>query len=194
LITFDKFIWVLFFCVTLYNMHNRKQPWCSRALGVWSGHSVGANAMSLGWCRDECKTLKSSVQFSLFMHPDQAQNTSPLKNKDFSRNYGHRCQRPINALRILLQDGKCCSVVVIISIEWESAEAKVTICGEVYTSKGIKTGNFLLEIGTKNQISRKLEVSSSILINWFSSCNDSLFSGMTLTLHKSQVHCSSVMQ
>ena len=44
------------------------------------------------------------------------------------------------------------------------------------------------------KFSRKLDVSSSTPINWFISCNDSLFAGTTLTLHKSQVHCSGVMQ
>ena len=37
------------------------------------------------------------------------------------------------------------------------------------------------------KFSRKLDVTSSIPIGWFISCNDSLFAGMTLTLHKSQV-------
>ena len=44
------------------------------------------------------------------------------------------------------------------------------------------------------KIYRKPEASSLIPINWFNSCNQSLFAGMTLTLHKSQVHCSGVMQ
>jgi len=30
--------------------------------------------------------------------------------------------------------------------------------------------------------------------NWFNSCYDSLFAGMTLTLHKRQIHCSGVIQ
>jgi len=30
--------------------------------------------------------------------------------------------------------------------------------------------------------------------NWFNSCHDSLFTGMTLTLHTNQLHCSGVMQ
>jgi len=37
-------------------------------------------------------------------------------------------------------------------------------------------------------------MSSSISIKWFISCNNSLFSGTTLTLQKSQVHFSGVMQ
>jgi len=40
----------------------------------------------------------------------------------------------------------------------------------------------------------KREISSSILISWVNSCNDSLFPDMTLTLHKSQVHCFGNMQ
>jgi len=40
----------------------------------------------------------------------------------------------------------------------------------------------------------KFDVSSLIPINWFISCNNSLFAGTTLTLRKSQVHCSGVMQ
>jgi len=39
-------------------------------------------------------------------------------------------------------------------------------------------------------MSRKREISSLILISWVNSCNDSLFADMTLTLQKSQVHCS----
>ena len=35
---------------------------------------------------------------------------------------------------------------------------------------------------------------STVNSNWFNSCNDSLFAGMTLALHKSQLHCSGVMQ
>jgi len=52
-----------------------------------------------------------------------------------------------------------------------------------------------LEIGIKNQIFReKPEVGILIPINWFDSCNHRLFAGVTLILHKSQVHCSDVMQ
>jgi len=50
-----------------------------------------------------------------------------------------------------------------------------------------------LEILSKNQNFLEPEVSSLILINWFNSCSESLFAGMTLTLHKSQVHCSDGM-
>jgi len=47
-----------------------------------------------------------------------------------------------------------------------------------------------LEIGAKIKISGKREISNFILlISWVISCNDSLFVDMTLTLHKSQVHC-----
>ena len=52
-----------------------------------------------------------------------------------------------------------------------------------------------LEIGIKNQIFlEKPEFGILIPINWFDSCNDSFFVGITLTLHKSQVHSYSVMQ
>jgi len=44
------------------------------------------------------------------------------------------------------------------------------------------------------RFSRKHEVSSSVPINWLHFCNATVFSGMTLTLHNSQVHCSGVMQ
>jgi len=42
--------------------------------------------------------------------------------------------------------------------------------------------------------SRKFDVSSSIPLDWFISCNDTLFADTRLTLHKSQVHFSGVMQ
>jgi len=64
-------------------------------------------------------------------------------------------------------------------------------------AKGGKTGICPppLEIGTKKQkVSGKREISSLILISWVNSCNDSLFADMTLTLHKSQVHCVGNMQ
>jgi len=43
-------------------------------------------------------------------------------------------------------------------------------------------------------MSRKPKANSLLSINWFNSCNNTSFTGMTLTLHKSQVHCSGVMQ
>jgi len=61
--------------------------------------------------------------------------------------------------------------------------------------RGGKTGISPLEIGIKNQIFlEKHEVGISIPIDWYFSCNDSFFADMKLTLHKSQVHSSSVMQ
>jgi len=51
-----------------------------------------------------------------------------------------------------------------------------------------------LTLSVRAKISRKRKVSSLIPIISFNSCNDSIFAGMTLTLHKSQVHCSVVMQ
>jgi len=41
---------------------------------------------------------------------------------------------------------------------------------------------------------RKSEVSISIPINRFNSCNNNLFTGMALTLHKSQLHCFGVLR
>ena len=50
-----------------------------------------------------------------------------------------------------------------------------------------------LEIGRKNlNFLENLTCSSSISIDWFISCNDTLFTAMKLTLQKSQVHCSGV--
>jgi len=57
-----------------------------------------------------------------------------------------------------------------------------------------KTGIFPLEMGLRIKISRKPDVSSSIPINLFISYNDSLFTAMTLTLYKNQVHSSGVKQ
>jgi len=44
------------------------------------------------------------------------------------------------------------------------------------------------------KISVNREISSFILISWVNSYSDSLFADMTLTLHKSQVHCFGKMQ
>jgi len=55
---------------------------------------------------------------------------------------------------------------------------------------GFSPGNWNLE--PKNVM--KSEVSISIPINRFDSCNNTLFTGMELTLDKSQLHCSSAMQ
>jgi len=53
------------------------------------------------------------------------------------------------------------------------------------------SGNWDYEL----KFSRKFYARSSIPINWFISCNNSLlFAGTTLTRHKSQNHCSGVMQ
>jgi len=46
----------------------------------------------------------------------------------------------------------------------------------------------------KTKIFRKSEVGILIPINWFNFCNNTLFTGMALTLHKSQLHYSGVMQ
>jgi len=52
-----------------------------------------------------------------------------------------------------------------------------------------------LEIGIRNQIFlEKPEVGILTPINWFDSCNNSIFACMKLTLHKSEVHCCSIMQ
>jgi len=50
-----------------------------------------------------------------------------------------------------------------------------------------------LGFGTKNQ-SRKPDVRSSFPIDWFISCNGSLFSPMTHTMQETQVHCSGFVQ
>jgi len=60
--------------------------------------------------------------------------------------------------------------------------------------EGEKRGFRHWKLGLRTKISRKSELSSLTPINWFNSCNDSLFAGMTLTLYKSQVHCSGVVQ
>jgi len=53
----------------------------------------------------------------------------------------------------------------------------------------------LLEIGTKNQnFVANLKSGAQFRLKWFNSCIDSLFSGMTLTVHKKQVHCPGVVQ
>jgi len=52
-----------------------------------------------------------------------------------------------------------------------------------------------LEIGTKNQIFLvNLKSGALFRLNWFNSCIDSLFAGMTPTMRKNQVHCPGVMQ
>jgi len=61
--------------------------------------------------------------------------------------------------------------------------------------RGGKTGFCLLsmEIGTK--IQKMLEIWSQHLdSDQFNSCNNTLFTSMALTLHKSQLHCSGMMQ
>jgi len=60
----------------------------------------------------------------------------------------------------------------------------------VYKTGNWPPGNWDWE----GKISGKRENSSLILISWVNSCNDSLFADMTLTLHKSQVHCFGNMQ
>jgi len=53
----------------------------------------------------------------------------------------------------------------------------------------------LLEIGTKNQnFVENLKSGAQFRLNWFNFCIDSLFAGMTLTVHKKQVHCPGVVQ
>jgi len=44
------------------------------------------------------------------------------------------------------------------------------------------------------KIFRKSAVSILIPINLFNSCNKIIITGMALTLHKSQIHCTGVMQ
>jgi len=50
------------------------------------------------------------------------------------------------------------------------------------------------KLGLRSKIFHKPEVSNLIPIYLFNSCNDILFTGITLALHTSQVHCSGVMQ
>ena len=53
----------------------------------------------------------------------------------------------------------------------------------------------LLEIGTKNQnFVANLKSGAQFRLNWFNSCIDSVFVGMTLTMHKNQVYCPGVVQ
>jgi len=60
---------------------------------------------------------------------------------------------------------------------------------------GGKTGISLpWELGLRSEISGKREIMNLIVIIWVNSCNDSLFADMTLTLHKTQVHCFDSMQ
>ena len=72
---------------------------------------------------------------------------------------------------------------------------KIVVTLPAWASAGGGNGHLLpLVIGTKNQkFLEKPEVSKSIPINCFNACNDSLFVGITLILHKIQVHCSDVV-
>jgi len=45
----------------------------------------------------------------------------------------------------------------------------------------------------ERNFSRRVEISSSVPINWFKSCSGRFCTSMTLTLHASQVHCFGVM-
>jgi len=56
--------------------------------------------------------------------------------------------------------------------------------------RAFSPGNWVQEA----KISGKREISSLILIGWVNFCNDSLFADMTLTMHKSRVHCFDNMQ
>ena len=50
------------------------------------------------------------------------------------------------------------------------------------------------KLGLRTKNVYNTQVSNLILNNWLNSCNESLFAPMTRTLHKSQVHCTGVMQ
>ena len=67
------------------------------------------------------------------------------------------------------------------------------LAGSVPGSKRAISPLWKLGVRTK-KLSRKFDVNSSIPINWFISCYNILFAGMTLTRHKSKVHCPGVMQ
>jgi len=61
--------------------------------------------------------------------------------------------------------------------------------------RGGETGICLPGNRTKKQkILENLKSSFLIPINSFNSCNNISFTGMALTLHKSQLHCSGAMQ
>jgi len=70
--------------------------------------------------------------------------------------------------------------------------------GKLVAIMGVRRGENghspLWKLGPRTKNFRKPEDSNFIQITWFNSCNDSLFSGITLILHKSQVHWSGVMQ
>ena len=63
-------------------------------------------------------------------------------------------------------------------------------------STGVRRGRAKRAIAHpwKSGLEPKCWVSNLTLIDWLHSCNHSSFVGTTLTLHKSQVHCSGVMQ
>jgi len=62
------------------------------------------------------------------------------------------------------------------------------------THWGKKTGISTLEILTNQKFFENLKSAFWFILTWFNSCNNTLFTRMTLTLHKSQLHCSCVMQ
>jgi len=60
---------------------------------------------------------------------------------------------------------------------------------------GGETGICPPEIGTKNKnLKKKLKLAAQFRLNWINCCNHSLFGVVTLTLRKSHVHHSGVMQ
>jgi len=71
-------------------------------------------------------------------------------------------------------------------------EQSVRTTALLLTNSHVAEPCMLFRFATK--FSRKPEARSLFPFYWLNSCNDSSFAGMMLTLHKSQVHCSGVMQ
>ena len=90
----------------------------------------------------------------------------------------------------------------MLQIKFEIEPSKITR-GFNYDWKGMDVRNKgvkwsfapLLEIRTKNQkFLANLKPGAQFRLNWFNSCIDSLFAGMTPTVNKNQVHCPGVVQ
>ena len=90
----------------------------------------------------------------------------------------------------------------MLQIKFETGPSKITRVlnyhwkGMGVHNKGEKRSFIpLLEIGAKKQnFVASLKSGAQFRLNWFNSCIDSLFAGMTPTMHKNQVHCRSVVQ
>jgi len=90
----------------------------------------------------------------------------------------------------------------MLQIKFETGPSKITRAfnyhwkGMGVNNKGAKWSfDPLLEIGAKNQnFVAILKSRAQFRLNWFNSCIDSLFAGMTPTMQKKQVHCPGVLQ